>query len=304
MKNFYISVFALASSLTFAQQTISFEAGEGFKLGTLNTQNKWEVTEGSDGFLQNQTVSNEKASQGTYSFKNANEPDFDPQWFPIFGASKTFDTPMDYKNFTISYDVLVTEKLGADFEFSLYTIDENEEFSPVAGVGIENRGYIYLTKDVDYDFDYAKAEWEPNTWINVKIEVTAEEIKYYINGELQLSLANFTKLNIVGFNILHNNYGGDAYYDNIVINGGSLSTKPVDDRSFAVYPNPARETISINTITGNEIANVAVYNITGQKVLETNQSQNININSLATGAYILKATTSNGSLLTKKIIKN
>jgi len=304
MKNFYISVLALASSLTFAQQTISFEAREGFKLGTLNTQNKWEVTEGSNGFLQNQTVSNEKASQGTYSFKNAFEPAFADQYLPIFGASRTFDTPIDYSNFTISYDILLTEKLKSDFEFNLYTINEYEEFAPVAGVGFDNRGYIYLTKNTNYGFDYAKAEWETNKWVNVKVEVTTDELKYFINGELQLAIANYTKLNIFGFTLLHNNYGGDAYYDNIVINGGSLSTKPVEENTFAVYPNPAKETISINTLTGNEVANVAVYNITGQKVLETNQTQNININNLATGAYILKATTSNGSLLTRKIIKN
>lgn len=294
----------LASSLTFAQQTISFETAEGFALGTLNAQNKWEITEGSDGFLENQVITDEKASEGKFSFKNAYEPDFDSQWFPIFGASKTFDDPADYKNFSITYDVQVTEKLGADFEFTLFAIDENEEFVPVAGVGIENRGMIYLTTSIDYDFDYAEATWEPNTWIKVKIEVSADDVKYYVNGDLQKTITNFTKLNIVGLNMLHNNYGGTAYYDNIVITGGNLSTKPFVQNAVSVYPNPAINNISLNIPAGKEIAKATIYNIAGQKVLSTTQNQNIDISNLAKGAYFVKTTTTTGEQFTAKIIKN
>jgi hypothetical protein len=303
MKNIYTLLLTLASTFTFAQQSISFESSEGFQLGTLNQQNGWEVTEGSDGFVTNQVVTNEQASQGTYSFKNAYESDFDFQFFPIFGASKTFDTPADFNNFTISYDIFVTQTQGSDFEFTLFAIDENEEFVPVAGVGIENRGFIYTIKSVDYDFDYAEAEWTPNQWINVKIEVTANQIKYYINDVLQNTVANFTQLNIVGINMLHNNYGADAYYDNFIITTGNLGNKSADGSVFSIYPNPAENSISIVLPANTEIAELSIYNLTGQKVLQSNQSQNINITALASGTYFLKATTTNGAQFTKKIMK-
>ncbi len=304
MKKSYFLLLAFLSATAFAQQTISFEAGEGYQLGTLHEQNGWEVTEGSDGFLQNQIVSDVASSQGNYSFKNAYEPSFDAQWFPIFGASKTFDQPIDYRNLTFSYDVMVNQKLGADFEFTLFAINENEEFVPVAGVGIENRGMIYLIKDENYGFDYAEAEWTENTWINVKIEVTESEIKYYINNVLQNTIANFTELNIVGFNMLHNNYGNDAYYDNFTISTSELGTTPFDKNVLSVYPNPIKNSVSIALPKETVLTEIAIYNLVGQVVLQTNQTQNIDASQLANGAYILKATIANGAILTKKIIKN
>jgi len=303
MKKIYIFLLTMVSATTsFAQQIISFEASEGYALGTLNEQNGWEVTEGSDGFISNQIVSNERASNGSFSFKNAFEPTFDSQWFPIFGGSKTFETPVDYTNFAISYDVLATATLGSDFEFVLFAIDQNDEFVPVAGVGIENRGMIYLTKDKDYDFDYAEAEWTANEWVNVKIEVTANEIKYYINNVLQQSIPNFTQLNIVGFNMLHNNYGADAYYDNFVITTQNLATAGFDKSDFSVYPNPVTSELSVLLPANEIIAEAVIYNLAGQQVLQSNQNH-IDVRSLPSGTYFLKATTTNGTSFSRKVIK-
>lgn len=303
MKIIYSLFLTLAAAGAFAQQSISFETSEGFQLGTLNEQNGWEITEGSSGFLLNQVVSNEVASAGSYSFKNAYEAGFNSQFMPIFGASKTFDSPMVYSNFTISYDVRVTEKLGSDFEFTLFAIDSNDEYVPVAGVGIENRGFIYLIKNTNYGFDYAVTEWAPNQWTNIKIEVSTNEIKYYVNNVLEKTIANFTELNIVGLNMLHNNYGANAYYDNFVITGQSLSTKPFEKVSYSVYPNPAQNTVSIALPDATAMSEANIYTITGQKVLHTIGSQNIDISQLSAGTYFLKGTTTDGTSFTKKIIK-
>jgi len=301
-KNYFLLLAIVSVNALFAQQNISFETSEGYTLGSLNEQNGWEVTLGSDGFLSNQVVSDEKASEGSFSFKNAFEPTFDDQWFPIFGGSKIFDTPIDYANFTISYDVLATAKLGSDFEFILFAINENEEFTPVAGVGIENRGMIYLTKDENYDFDYAEAVWNANEWVNVKIEVSTNEIKYYINNVLQQTIPNFSQLNIAGFNMLHNNYGADAYYDNFVITTGNLATTTFDKADFSVYPNPVASELSIQLPVNTIIAEAVIYNLAGQQVLQSNQNH-IDVCSLPSGAYFLKATATNGAAFTRKIIK-
>ncbi|MBC8643358.1 T9SS type A sorting domain-containing protein [Flavobacterium lindanitolerans] len=303
MKKIQTLLLALASTTLWAQQTISFETSEGYQLGTLHQQNGWEVTEGSAGFVTNQTVSNEAASTGSYSFKNAYEPSFDWQYFPIFGASKIFDAPKSYNNFTISYDVMATAKLGSDFEFTLFAIDSNEEYVPVAGVGIENQGYIYLIKDINYSSDRAVPEWAPNQWVNIKIEVTATEIKYYINNTLEKTLANFTELNIVGFNMLHNNYGNNAFYDNFVITSENTGTKPFEAISYSVYPNPAQDIVSIELPANTTLSETAIYSITGQKVIHTEGSQTINVSSLSAGTYFLKGLTTDGTSFTKKLIK-
>lgn len=302
MNKFYTIAAALLTTITFAQQSTSFEASEGFTLGTINNQNGWVVTEGSDGFVTNQIITEETASEGTFSFKNANEPSFGDQWFPIFGAVKTFDAPADFNNFTISYDVKATEKLGSDFEFTLYAIDANEEFVPVAGIGIENRGFIYMIKNTNYNFDYAAAEWEINQWINIKIEITATDIKYYVDNALQGTFPNTTTLDILGFNMLHNNYGGDAYYDNIQITSGPLSTQEFAKSTVSIYPNPAVSTVSISSET--EIATVEIFTLNGQKVMETAQYSNIDLSVLAKGMYLLQATDTAGNTTIKKLLKN
>lgn len=302
MNKLYILAASLLSSLTFAQQTISFEASEGFTLGTIHEQNGWEVTEGSDGFVTNQIITDETASEGTFSFKNANEPSFGDQFFPIFGAVKTFDTPADFNNFTISYDVKANMKLGADFEFTLYAIDAEEEFVPVAGIGIENRGFIYMIKDINYGFEYAATEWVLNEWTNIKIEVTATDIKYYVNNNLQGTFPNTTSLDILGFNMLHNNYGGDAFYDNFQITTSPLSTSDFAKQNLTLYPNPATNSISINSEA--EIKAVEIYTLNGQKVLETATTSNIDISKLSSGIYLVKATDISGNTNTSKLLKN
>ncbi len=233
MKKIYTLLFIASTTITQAQQAYSFETSEGFVLGNLNQQNNWEVSKDGDGkIINNQIVTNELASDGTNSFKNGNQADYKEQWFPIMGASKAFDTPIDYKKFTITFDAYVTKRNGADFEFTLYTVNtETDEFYPVAGFGMENRGYLYITKDINYGFDYADdaKDWPINKWNNFKIEVSENEIKYYLNSKLVYTGNNFTKANINGFTMLHNNYGGDAYYDNFKItteNAGTNSALP------------------------------------------------------------------------------
>lgn len=303
----YIYTLALTFMATVAvaqQQTISFETSEGFQLGTIYEQNDWDVTIANENVLQNQVISSEKASTGTYSFKNAYESSVNSVPFPILGASKTFETLMDYNDFTISYDVLVTAKLGSNFEFALFAIAPNDEYVPVGGIGLKNTGFFYTIKDVDYGIDDTQAEWIPNEWVNVKIEVNTTEIKYYINSELVKTYENFTEMNIAGINILHDNVAADAYYDNILITSGSLNTDSFSETSYSVYPNPAQSTVSITLPNNVEASEISIYTITGQEVLSTNNSQNIDISKLAIGTYLLKGTTTNGLTFTKKIIKN
>ena len=48
---------------------------------------------------------------------------------------------------------------------------------------------------------------------------------------------------------------------------------------------------------------VIVYNIQGQKIIETNEKQEVNISHLSSGIYIVKAELSNNKILTKKILR-
>ena len=71
--------------------------------------------------------------------------------------------------------------------------------------------------------------------------------------------------------------------------------------AVAIYPNP---TTSILTIEGNIEYQIKVYDLLGNKVLET-QGNSVNMEHLSTATYIVKATDkSNNEELTYKVVKN
>lgn len=300
-KLYLLVVLSMLAANLFSQIRISFEASEGFELGNIHEQNDWEVTEGIDGILTNQVISDAMASDGAFAFKNSHEPGYDFQWMPIFGAAKVFDTPIDYTDFTISYDVLVTENMGADFEFVAYTIID-EEFVPVAGVGMEYQGEMYIIKDEDYDYHTIEATWEPNTWVHVEVKVNQEEVKYYVDEELQYTLDNFSQSDIHGINMLHNNYGGDAYYDNIHINSESLGVEDQEFDKIKLYPNPTTDFVTFQLGAHQNIKDVEVYNITGKKI-SVQRTEKVDLRAFPAGTYILKATLENNQNLIRKVLK-
>lgn len=73
--------------------------------------------------------------------------------------------------------------------------------------------------------------------------------------------------------------------------------------NFSFYPNPARNILNVKA--NDNIENIAIYNLLGQKVISQNVNaftSNINITSLTTGLYILKANI-NGKSGSYKLIK-
>ncbi len=85
----------------------------------------------------------------------------------------------------------------------------------------------------------------------------------------------------------------------------SLSVKSVEINDGAsVYPNPAKD--QLNVKSPNEIVELHVFNVAGQKVLSQKSSgknQQLNISVLATGNYILQTIDKNGNSTSTRFIK-
>lgn len=98
---------------------------------------------------------------------------------------------------------------------------------------------------------------------------------------------------------------GDFVVDRIVFNNSA--TLSVDDltlSNFTVFPNPAKNNI---TIVGNvDLTSVSVFDITGKKVIENKGSSinTVNVSNLNSGIYLLKLENINGNITTKKFVKN
>lgn len=71
--------------------------------------------------------------------------------------------------------------------------------------------------------------------------------------------------------------------------------------NFAVYPNPAKEFVTISSKT-EPISQVEIYNVLGQKVMDQNfketLSENINVSNLQAGMYVMKI----NSATTKRLL--
>lgn len=94
---------------------------------------------------------------------------------------------------------------------------------------------------------------------------------------------------------------------------GSIMIRPVVGASYyigvddnqindqvVVYPNPAASTIQINGMTQG--CSIAMYDLTGRKVMETPFTNELSIRHLPNGLYLMNITTAEGSIISKKIM--
>ncbi|RED98350.1 T9SS type A sorting domain-containing protein [Marinoscillum furvescens] len=73
------------------------------------------------------------------------------------------------------------------------------------------------------------------------------------------------------------------------------------ENDFKLYPNPAVDIINFSE--NNNIVKVRIFDIYGNLVLESDTNSEINVSSVKTGMYILKAIHSEGEYVQKLMIK-
>ncbi|MDN3664307.1 T9SS type A sorting domain-containing protein [Algibacter miyuki] len=79
-----------------------------------------------------------------------------------------------------------------------------------------------------------------------------------------------------------------------------LSTNDFKETDFKIYPNPADSYIHIES--ASMVTNVSIYNVLGQDVLHTQETDRINISALRSGTYFIRIKSNTGEQV-KKIIK-
>jgi hypothetical protein len=93
------------------------------------------------------------------------------------------------------------------------------------------------------------------------------------------------------------------YSNEIVISDATLSLEDVIVSDFKVYPNPAKDFISIESTDQDQISTVQVFDVLGKEVMNTRiQNNRLNVSNLSKGMYILKINSVNGNGITKKVI--
>ena len=300
--------FAFVLNFSFAQQTISFENSEGFTLGNINAQNGWTSTttneEGTE-FVENQVISSEEASQGTNSFKLVTEDAFPSQSGPVIGGFYTFPSPVAREGAVVSFDFKITDGFnfdGNDYRFALTGPNALGVLSNSAITQIRFNGNIAGVNGTA--FANLGPTWTEGEWINVKMEFTGNQVAYSVNGTLLISYAVITPVdNFTGFRIVHDNYGGTAYFDNIRINDEDLSSESFNVNSFKHFVNSD----GFNFVSDSEISNIEFFNTIGQNVISQKLNSStgvVSLNNLSSGIYLAIIETTDGQNKTVKFNKN
>jgi len=113
-----------------------------------------------------------------------------------------------------------------------------------------------------------------------------------------------TASEILRFQAVQNWGSGTIKIDNfsVVCNTcETASSKDYQAFEFSMYPNPTRESINISsTIT---LKNLKVFNLLGKEVLHIeNPANNVNVSSLNNGVYIVKLESTEGAIVSKKLV--
>jgi hypothetical protein len=308
MKKITLVLFTfLVFQLGNAQQTISFEASEGFTLGSINGQNGWVVTGcGLGCFIENQTINSDYATNGSNSLKVSVDPAFGPQ-DPIMGGFYDLASPVDYETAIISYDIYITNHVqGDDSDFRFGMVGEDEIGDPFFTflIDFNFQGNINVVNDLGTAF-VSIGTWTNDTWYNVRAEVTGSVITYFIDDVEVFESLLMSDYDFTAFRFVHDNWGGDAYLDNVRINNEELSVEEFDNNTFKHFYNKDTDVLSMTSST-LAFDNVELYNLLGQQVLNRRLSQTnetVNMSSLEDGVYLAKVSIQ-GRIQTVKILKN
>lgn len=90
------------------------------------------------------------------------------------------------------------------------------------------------------------------------------------------------------------------YFDDFKITNNNLSTADIrlKNKSYALYPNPTKGIAYVKSEIN--VKGIEVYDITGKLI---HSGKDVNLSSASVGAYIVKITFIDGSVVTEKIIK-
>jgi hypothetical protein len=189
--------------------------------------------------------------------------------------------------------------MGIWMAFTRATISYNTNHDPLIELNEENTGTSWQNSDrtvylYDAQFNLTNLTneiWENSQWV---IEYGNKTTYTYDSGNRITSAEN------------EEYYSGNwvktdkqlyKYSQSISVKNAYASSE------VKLYPNPVNDKLNIN-LSGNENANISVFDMTGKKVADFNitSHSSVDLSGLQTGAYIVQIKT-NDTLTTRRLIK-
>ena len=310
MKKITLILIGLITLNAFGQDLISFESGEGYSLGDINGQDNWFVSASGPTPIVNQEVSNEQASDGSFSLRLSEDPAFGGQAQINTGAFYPLAGPLDTAMTILSFDIYIDSFSGTRFDVGF---DNTVEDLTITAVAVNTGGSVNVyTNEVDggdnstVEFNDTGEDLVEDTWYNVRIEINNNNQEVFLDdvsifsGTLGISNVDIQRLVVV-----HDNKGGVFFFDNFRINDDSLSNTDVALNNYDFRFASSTEELLLNS-PSQIMEQVSVFNMMGQQVLNKrlgNNSERIGLKNLSSGMYVAQISV-NGSVETLKFIKN
>lgn len=303
MKKFYslLLFFVLGATSMNAQEHISFEDSEGYTLGNIDGQQGWTTT--SLGGGQNselQVVTDQVSKVGDRSLKITHDPAAMSQPFPVMGAYRLLDTPLDKNNFSITYSANIENAPGANSSIFALECGSRAEEKLVLEIYFSYDGKILILENIDTEFRVTEiGTWQEDIWYDITVSGNAEGVEYSLNGELKYTGALLYNIDELRF--AHDNYSGSAFFDEITIQHSTLNITDVAVAMFKIYPNPTKDILNLEG--ADNILDYAIYDLTGKQLKATQTpNNNVDVSHLSQGVYLIQLNTENGTV-SKKFIK-
>jgi len=155
------------------------------------------------------------------------------------------------------------------------------------------------------DFTYPEDEW---FFVKCIYDLDIQVWSMEINGEAAIDLEPFifgsqTFVELAALNFFSASSHNEMYIDDLTTAEGVLGNDDFSEVALAVYPNPVKDVLNINTAASVE--SVVVYDVLGKVVLQAQPdriSPTIDMSALKSGAYLVRVTV-DGISKTIKVLK-
>src|SRR5690606_22199437 len=302
MKKIYLLAFALGTFAFSANAQIIIEDDfDDYVLGPLSDQaDHWVTWSGVEGGPEEAIVNDEQANSGSQSARW--DEGEGPQDEIFLTGEQTSG------NYTVSWNFYIPS--GASGYFNI----QGDITDPHAGDWIS--GNVTFNADNlspgtgNEDSTGAIFSFPHDFWFPVDVYVDVDNMTYEItvNGTLihaaPAPWSNGSGLQIFGgINFFAADEANTYYVDDVVYRSGIIGTNDNLFTDFAVYPNPVKDVLNIQSKTA--VDNVTVYDVLGKVVLTAQPdaiSPKIDMSGLSSGAYLVNVTIGNASK-TVKVLK-
>lgn len=298
MKKILLSLAVILTYAASAQQTISFEASEGYTLGPVEGQNGISGTF-PDSEIGTVSISNEKATDGLYALQFTS--DFS-EWDWIDGV--IIPVGNNTGSFEISFDIY--PESDEDSDIHIYGL-QSEDLNFASSMIFDYFGEISTRQGSETSIvdTYTGADW-----YNIKMvfDYGNSTLSYFID-DVQVSTGSVigTTTGVDRLMFGYDNYGSGFTIDNIVVTTNTGSNSDFAKNSFTVYPNPATDMLNLTAKDADGINNISITDVNGRTVKQQKfdgaASVQVNVNDLNSGVYFVAVESAQGNGTTKFVKK-